>query len=162
AYRARAAHQLPHAAGGTRRQGSGRQRGEAAHPDRPGHGRARLRIRGGLERHQRDGGAFSAYYGSRGRDTGAGDYGRRPGPRCALLRWRRCSCSTGTRLRVRAERANILLSIDSAIADNDVMDNETKPGRSWWKWAITPPQSYLVYLVALVLVYVLSFYAGTL
>ena len=31
------------------------------------------------------------------------------------------------------------------------MDNETNP-QSWWKWAITPPQSYAVYLAALVLV----------
>jgi len=42
------------------------------------------------------------------------------------------------------------------------MGNETDPNQSWWKWAITPPQSYLVYLGALVLVFVLSFYAGTL
>ena len=41
------------------------------------------------------------------------------------------------------------------------MDNQTDP-KSWWKWAITPPQSYAVYLVALVLVWVLSFYVGTL
>ena len=40
------------------------------------------------------------------------------------------------------------------------MDNETK--QSWWKWATTPPQSYLVYLGALVLVYLIAFYAGTL
>ncbi len=40
------------------------------------------------------------------------------------------------------------------------MDNETNP-KSWWKWATTPPQSYAVYLGALVLVFVLSFYAGT-
>jgi hypothetical protein len=40
------------------------------------------------------------------------------------------------------------------------MDNETNP-KSWWRWAITPPQSYVVYLVALILVFVLSFYAGT-
>lgn len=38
--------------------------------------------------------------------------------------------------------------------------NEDNPG-SWWKWAITPPQSYAVYLVVLVLVYLLSFHAGT-
>ena len=42
------------------------------------------------------------------------------------------------------------------------MGNETDPNQSWWKWAITPPQSYLVYLAALFLVFVLSFYAGTL
>lgn len=40
------------------------------------------------------------------------------------------------------------------------MDNDSKP--SWWKWAITPPQSYGVYLGALALVFVLSFYAGML
>ena len=41
------------------------------------------------------------------------------------------------------------------------MANESGP-KSLWRWAITPPQSYAVYLVALVLVYLLSFYAGTL
>lgn len=30
------------------------------------------------------------------------------------------------------------------------------------RWATTPPQSYGVYLAALVLVFLLSFYAGTL
>ena len=56
----------------------------------------------------------------------------------------------------------MLFSIASAIADNNVMDNETNPNRNWWKWVTTPPQSYMVYLAALVLVFVLSFYAGTL
>ena len=41
------------------------------------------------------------------------------------------------------------------------MDNGNNP-QSWWKWATTPPQSYMVYLAALVLVFTLSFYAGTL
>jgi hypothetical protein len=41
------------------------------------------------------------------------------------------------------------------------MSNGADP-RSWWKWATTPPQSYAVYLVLLMLVFVLSFYAGTL
>lgn len=41
------------------------------------------------------------------------------------------------------------------------MENEhNRP--SWWKWAITPPQSYAIYLAALALVFVVSFYAGTL
>lgn len=40
------------------------------------------------------------------------------------------------------------------------MNNDSKP-QSWWKWAITPPQSYAIYLAVLVLVFVLSFYAGT-
>ena len=45
------------------------------------------------------------------------------------------------------------------------MDNETGPAngaRSWMRWATTPPQSYAIYLVCLILVFVLSFYAGTL
>jgi hypothetical protein len=45
------------------------------------------------------------------------------------------------------------------------MENETGVGakiRSFVKWAITPPQSYAVYLVALFLVAGGSFYAGTL
>jgi len=33
---------------------------------------------------------------------------------------------------------------------------------SFWRWATTPPQSYAVYLIVLVLVWLLSFYAGTL
>lgn len=41
------------------------------------------------------------------------------------------------------------------------MDNERNPP-SWWKWAITAPQSYAIYLAALALVFVVSFYAGTL
>ena len=40
------------------------------------------------------------------------------------------------------------------------MNDGTDP-TSWWKWATTPPQSYAIYLAALVLVFVLSFYAGT-
>jgi hypothetical protein len=45
------------------------------------------------------------------------------------------------------------------------MENETGPAkgiRGLVRWAMTPPQAYGVYLVALVLVYVLSFYVGTL
>jgi hypothetical protein len=54
----------------------------------------------------------------------------------------------------------LLLSIGGLIAQNGIMDNESN-SQSWWKWAITPPQSYVVYLAALVLVFVFSFYAGT-
>lgn len=36
------------------------------------------------------------------------------------------------------------------------------PIRRLVQWAITPPQSYGVYLVALVVVFIFSFYAGTL
>ena len=45
------------------------------------------------------------------------------------------------------------------------MENETGAAakiRSYVKWAITPPQSYAVYLVALFLVAGGSFYVGTL
>ena len=36
------------------------------------------------------------------------------------------------------------------------------PSRKLFKWATTPPQSYAVYLVLLILVWLVSFYAGTL
>jgi hypothetical protein len=43
---------------------------------------------------------------------------------------------------------------------------EKQPGpaapKSFVQWAITPPQSYVIYLVALFLVAGLSFYAGSL
>jgi hypothetical protein len=45
------------------------------------------------------------------------------------------------------------------------MKNETGPIaaiRSFARWAMTPPQAYAVYLVALFLVAGLSFYVGTL
>jgi hypothetical protein len=45
------------------------------------------------------------------------------------------------------------------------MENETGPAaaiRRLVRWAITPPQSYAVYFLALVLVAGLSFYAGSL
>jgi hypothetical protein len=55
----------------------------------------------------------------------------------------------------------LLLPIGGSIAQNGIMDDQSNP-RSWWKWATTPPQSYAVYLVVLVLVWMISFYAGTL
>jgi hypothetical protein len=42
------------------------------------------------------------------------------------------------------------------------MENETSPIRRLVRWAITPPQSYVVYLVTLFLVAGLSFYVGSL
>jgi hypothetical protein len=45
------------------------------------------------------------------------------------------------------------------------MENETGPAaaiRGFVKWAITPPQAYVVYLISLFLVAGLSFYVGTL
>ncbi len=48
---------------------------------------------------------------------------------------------------------------------NHGMENQTGPAtaiRRFVRWAITPPQSYAVYLVCLFLVAGLSFYVGTL
>ena len=43
------------------------------------------------------------------------------------------------------------------------MEKQTGPAapKSFVQWAITPPQSYLIYLIALFLVAGLSFYAGS-
>jgi hypothetical protein len=41
------------------------------------------------------------------------------------------------------------------------MENDS-PVRAAWRWATTPPQSYAIYLIALLLVFGLSFYVGTL
>jgi hypothetical protein len=41
------------------------------------------------------------------------------------------------------------------------MDNQAGPNKSFWRWAITPPQSYALYLACLILIFVGSFYAGT-
>jgi hypothetical protein len=46
-------------------------------------------------------------------------------------------------------------------AHNRVMADDSNR-KSFWRWATTPPQSYAVYLIALVLVWGLSFYAGML
>lgn len=43
--------------------------------------------------------------------------------------------------------------------DNQPPDNAV---RRFLRWATTPPQAYAVYLIALILVWVLSFYVGTL
>lgn len=40
------------------------------------------------------------------------------------------------------------------------MANESDP-KTLWRWAITPPQSYLLYLAALIVIFAGSFYAGT-
>ena len=43
------------------------------------------------------------------------------------------------------------------------MENETGPAgkpKSFFQWATTPPQSYAVYLICLVLVWGVSFYVG--
>ena len=41
------------------------------------------------------------------------------------------------------------------------MADDSNP-RSLWRWATTPPQSYAVYLIVLILVWLGSFYIGTL
>ena len=59
---------------------------------------------------------------------------------------------------------NIELSFLRRFPQNDAMDKEIGPSqqrRNFLSWATTPPQSYAVYLICLVLVFVLSFYAGT-
>ncbi|HLZ05945.1 MAG TPA: hypothetical protein VKR55_27825 [Bradyrhizobium sp.] len=43
--------------------------------------------------------------------------------------------------------------------DNSTQDRSL---RGLWKWATTPPQAYVVYVLALILVWGISFLAGTL
>jgi hypothetical protein len=57
------------------------------------------------------------------------------------------------------------LPIPLDIEQNRGMENNTDPVaaiKGFLRWAITPPQSYAVYLVCLFLVAGLSFYVGTL
>lgn len=44
------------------------------------------------------------------------------------------------------------------------MENESDPNtiKGLVKWAMTPPQAYVVYVIGLLLVYGVSYYAGTL
>ena len=41
-------------------------------------------------------------------------------------------------------------------------ENPDRSIRGLWRWATTPPQAYVVYVLALILVYGLSYLAGTL
>jgi hypothetical protein len=61
-------------------------------------------------------------------------------------------------------KAEFALSFGMAFAQNHAMENQTGPTgiKGLVQWAITPPQSYAVYLIALFLVAGLSFYVGTL
>jgi hypothetical protein len=64
-----------------------------------------------------------------------------------------------------AEQPHFALPFSIRFAHNPAMENETGPVaaiRDIVRWAITPPQSYAVYLVCLFLVLGASFYAGTL
>jgi hypothetical protein len=56
------------------------------------------------------------------------------------------------------------LPIVAGLTQNHGMAKEPDPAtpKSFAQWAITPPQSYAVYLIALFLVAGLSFYAGSL
>ena len=62
--------------------------------------------------------------------------------------------------RKRNQVADFLFSSDSFRAQAQYGNEPVR--QKFWRWAITPPQSYAVYLVCLVLIFVLSFYAGTL
>jgi hypothetical protein len=44
------------------------------------------------------------------------------------------------------------------------MENEADPNtlKGLVKWAMTPPQAYVVYVIGLLLIYGLSYFAGTL
>ena len=58
----------------------------------------------------------------------------------------------------------IPLPFAPAFAHKSRMENDAgqpNPIRRLVRWAITPPQSYGVYLAGIILVYALSFYAGT-
>ncbi|MGY3690310.1 hypothetical protein ACVIGA_000390 [Bradyrhizobium sp. USDA 3240] len=58
----------------------------------------------------------------------------------------------------------IPLPFAPAFAHKSRMENDAgqpNPIRRLMRWAITPPQSYGVYLAGIILVYALSFYAGT-
>jgi hypothetical protein len=62
-------------------------------------------------------------------------------------------------------RPYLFLPIPHHFKQNRSMEKETGPAaviRGFARWAITPPQSYAVYLLCLFLVAGLSFYAGTL
>ena len=60
--------------------------------------------------------------------------------------------------------ADLFLPIPHHFAQNRGMADE--PGSNSLgnlvKWALTPPQSYVVYVIGLLLVYSVSYYAGTL
>jgi hypothetical protein len=61
-------------------------------------------------------------------------------------------------------KAEFVLSLPNNFAQKHAMENQPCPTgiKGVVQWAITPPQSYAVYLLALFLVAGLSFYAGTL
>jgi hypothetical protein len=69
--------------------------------------------------------------------------------------------------RYRSAATDLPLSIPSFFEQNRVMDKRSETGaapahKNLLQWAMSPPQSYVVYLVALFLVAGASFYAGSL
>jgi hypothetical protein len=63
------------------------------------------------------------------------------------------------------QHLHLPLPIAQHFAQNRHMEQETGPAaaiRGFARWAITPPQSYAVYLICLFLVATTSFYVGTL
>jgi hypothetical protein len=66
---------------------------------------------------------------------------------------------------MRAAAEYLPLPIPARFEQKHAMEKETGPAaviRSFARWAITPPQSYAVYLICLFLVAGTSFYVGTL
>ncbi|SDN02975.1 hypothetical protein [Afipia sp. GAS231] len=56
------------------------------------------------------------------------------------------------------------LPFATGFAQKQLMDNDSnKPSdsKTFLQWAITPPQSYALYLAALIVIFVSSFYIGT-
>ena len=56
-----------------------------------------------------------------------------------------------------------VLPFAAGLQQKHAMENQTGPAglKGLLRWAITPPQSYAVYLIALLLMFGLSFYVGT-
>jgi hypothetical protein len=61
-------------------------------------------------------------------------------------------------------KTEFALPFRTGFAQERTMENQTGPAgiKGFVQWAITPPQSYAVYLIGLFLVAGLSFYVGTL
>jgi hypothetical protein len=56
------------------------------------------------------------------------------------------------------------LPFAAGFAQNHGMENDSKKppeAKNFLQWAITPPQSYALYLGALIVIFVSSFYIGT-
>jgi hypothetical protein len=61
-------------------------------------------------------------------------------------------------------KSRICASLRDGFAQKHPMENDSKKpsdDKNFLQWAITPPQSYALYLGALILIFVSSFYIGT-